>query len=150
MSLLAPIGAGRVHARFSSSPASPQLAPEGIVTISRDRSFDNEAFFAALDSAREARKLTWKQLASQAGVSASTLTRVGQGKRPDVDSFAALVAWAGLKPADFIGTSQGHSEPLAEIFGPFASRPSFERRGSDGATALDELLKATYKRLRKV
>jgi transcriptional regulator with XRE-family HTH domain len=117
------------------------------MTSPRERSFDNGAFFAALDSAREARKLTWKQLASQAGVSASTLTRVGQGKRPDVDSFAALVAWAGLKPGDFIGTSHSDSEPLAEISVLLRRDPHLT---DEAATALDELLKATYKRLRNV
>jgi len=115
------------------------------VTTPRERSFDNEAFFAALNSARQARALTWKQLASEAGVSASTLTRVGQGKRPDVDSFAALVAWAGLKPEDFIGTAKRESEPLAEISVLLRRDPHLNH---EAAVALDELLKATYKRLR--
>ncbi len=115
------------------------------MTTPRERSFDNEAFFAALNSAREARALTCKQLASEAGVSASTLTRVGQGKRPDVDSFAALVAWAGLKPEDFIGTAKRESEPLAEISVLLRRDPHLN---NEAAVALDELLKATYKRLR--
>ena len=83
---------------------------------SRERSFDNDAFYAALDSAREARGLTWKQLASEAGVSASTLTRIGQGRRPDVDSFAALVVWAGLPTEGFIvGESSIDPDALSEI-----------------------------------
>jgi transcriptional regulator with XRE-family HTH domain len=115
------------------------------MSTARERPFDNDAFFAALNGAREARKLTWKQLASDAKVSASTLTRVGQGKRPDVDSFAALVAWAGLKPEDFIGTSKRESEPLAEISVLLRRDPHLN---NEAAVALDELLKATYKRLR--
>jgi transcriptional regulator with XRE-family HTH domain len=44
--------------------------------------FDVEAFFAALDAHRQAKKLTWKQVAPETGVSASTLTRIAQGKKP--------------------------------------------------------------------
>ena len=112
----------------------------------RERSFDNEAFFAALNAARQARDLTWKQLATEAKVSASTLTRVGQGKRPDVDSFAALAAWGGLKPDDFIPASMRPAEPLSEISLLLRRDPNLT---PEAAIALDEMLKVTYKRLRE-
>ena len=48
--------------------------------------FDVGAFHAALDSQRLAMGLNWKDVAAEAGVSASTLTRMAQGKRPDVDA----------------------------------------------------------------
>jgi transcriptional regulator with XRE-family HTH domain len=111
----------------------------------RARSFDNDGFFAALDATRRARDLTWRQIAKQANVSPSTLTRVGQGKRPDVDSFAALAAWAGLNPEDFIPTSTGPAEPLTEISMLLRKDPNLT---PEAATALDELLQATYRRLR--
>jgi transcriptional regulator with XRE-family HTH domain len=111
----------------------------------RDRAFDNEAFFAALDATRQARELTWKQLAQEAGVSASTLTRVGQGRRPDVDSFAALSAWAGLDPEDFLPAASGPAEPLSEISLLLRRDPKLS---PEAASILDELLKATYERLR--
>ncbi len=63
--------------------------------------FDGEAFFAALDGARAARRLTWKKVAEEAAVPASTLTRMSQGRRPDIDSLAALCTWSGLKADDF-------------------------------------------------
>ena len=47
--------------------------------------FDADAFHEALDGVRQARALTWKQVAAQSGVSASTLTRMAQGKRPNMD-----------------------------------------------------------------
>ena len=58
--------------------------------------FDGDAFYAALDGERQARQFTWRRVAEESGVSASTLTRISQGKRPDVDSLAALSAWSGL------------------------------------------------------
>ena len=64
--------------------------------------FDAEGFFSALDATRQERSLTWKQVSNQAKVSASTLTRMGQGRRPDVDSLAALANWSALDPVKFI------------------------------------------------
>ena len=54
--------------------------------------FDGDAFYAALDGERLARQCTWKRVAEESGISASTLTRDSQGKRPDVDGLAALSA----------------------------------------------------------
>ena len=36
--------------------------------------FDSDGFYSALDAARQARRLNWKQVAAGSGVSASTLT----------------------------------------------------------------------------
>ncbi len=113
-------------------------------------SFDAEGFFAALDSTRRARNLNWKQVANEAQVSASTLTRMGQGRRPDVDSLAALAKWSGLDPADFIrggsATTAKRAEPLAMISTYLRGDPNLSE---DAAAALEEVIKATYERLRK-
>ncbi len=113
-------------------------------------SFDAEGFFAALDSARQGRTLSWKQVANEAHVSASTLTRMGQGRRPDVDSLAALARWSGLDPADFIRggkpAAQRRPEPLAMISTYLRGDPNLSE---EAAAALEEVIKATYERLRK-
>ena len=45
--------------------------------------FDADVLHEALDATREAREKNWKEAAAAAGVrSASTLTRMAQGKRP--------------------------------------------------------------------
>lgn len=110
--------------------------------------FDAEGFFSALDSARRAEKLNWKEVASRAGVSPSTLTRLGQGKRPDVDSLAALTAWSGLKADAFVRSDNAKAEaaPLAMISTYLRSDPSLT---PEAAVALEEVVKATYERLRK-
>lgn len=111
--------------------------------------FDGEAFYEALDSQRQVRKITWKQVAKESGVSASTLTRLAQGKRPDVDSMAALLAWSGLKADSFIrraGKVQGKAEPLAEVTALLRADRNLSR---DGAIALESLIKAAYEKLRK-
>jgi transcriptional regulator with XRE-family HTH domain len=111
--------------------------------------FDSDGFYSALDAARQARRLNWKQVAAGSGVSASTLTRMAQGARPDVDSLAALAAWSGLDADDYIrsdGTERLPSEPLAMISTYLRSDRNLT---PEAATALDELIKATYERLRK-
>jgi transcriptional regulator with XRE-family HTH domain len=110
--------------------------------------FDASAFFAALDAQRQAKRLTWKDISAQSGVSASTLTRMAQGKRPDVDGLAALASWSGLNADDFIRSVEARPEPepLAKITSYLRSDRNLS---PEAATALDELIKATYSRLRK-
>ncbi len=110
--------------------------------------FDGEAFFAALDGQRLARGLTWKKVAEQAEVPASTLTRMSQGKRPDVDSLAALCAWSGLKAEDFTrGIShRNKAEPLALLTAHLRADPKLSK---EGAKALETLIKAAYLQFRK-
>jgi transcriptional regulator with XRE-family HTH domain len=109
--------------------------------------FDAGGFYDALDSVRQAKRLTWKQIADESGVSASTLTRMAQGKRPDVDGLAALVAWSGLDADEYVRSAEARPEPE-----PLAKISTYLRSDSnlspEAATALDELVKATYERLR--
>jgi transcriptional regulator with XRE-family HTH domain len=110
--------------------------------------FDVVAFYAALDAQRLARNLNWKKVAAEAKVSASTLTRMGQGKRPDVDSLAALCAWSGLDADDYIRSEEvpaAQAEPLAKISTYLRSDPHLS---SESADALDAVIKATYERFK--
>ena len=110
--------------------------------------FDSGSFFSALESTKLARGLTWKQVADQSGVSASTLTRMAQGRRPDVDGLAALSSWSGLDIDDFVRTEgeKPAAEPLAMISTYLKSDRNLTPESS---TALDELIKATYARLKR-
>ena len=110
--------------------------------------FDADAFYAALDAERRSRRCTWKQVAEEAQVSASTLTRMAQGRRPDVDSLAALVTWAGLSADNFVGNNRPGLEPgtLTMISTYLKSDPQLT---AEAAEALDQLVKATYERMRK-
>lgn len=109
--------------------------------------FDAEAFYEALDATRESRRKMWKDVAAAAGVSASTLTRMAQGKRPDVDSLAALAAWSGLDVDDYVqsDTRRKAAEPLAVISTLLKSDRNLT---ADSAEALDKIIRAAYKQLR--
>lgn len=114
-----------------------------------DGHFDAAAFYAALDGVREARKLNWKQVATESKVSASTLTRIAQGRRPDVDSLAKLLSWSGLKAEQFVRSDapwRGKTETLAMISTYLRADPHLS---PESAAALEELVKVTYRRLRE-
>ncbi len=57
------------------------------------KSFDTQGFYAILNAHREARHVSWNSLAAQTGLSRATLSRLGKGKRPDVDSLITLLKW---------------------------------------------------------
>lgn len=110
--------------------------------------FDGEALYGALDAERRSRNLTWKQVAVESGVSASTLTRMAQGRRPDLDSLAALSAWSGLSTDDFVRSESERPEvePLAMISTYLRSDKNLTPKA---ATALDGVIRAAYEHLRE-
>ncbi|MFB9252179.1 helix-turn-helix domain-containing protein [Sphaerisporangium melleum] len=63
---------------------------------------DVPKLYAALDIARRERDRSWRQLATEVGVSPSTMTRLANDYRPDVDAFAALVRWLGVPAEEFM------------------------------------------------
>lgn len=71
--------------------------------------FDFKGYYEALCAVVAARKVTWVQVGHQTGVSPSTLSRMANGQRPDAASLAALSAWAGMNPAEFVHTERPQS-----------------------------------------
>lgn len=108
--------------------------------------FDSRAFFRALDAERLSRRLTWKDVAQQAGISASTLSRMSQGRRPDVDGLATLLSWSGLEATPFIRASQSVTTPstLARISTELRSDPLLT---DETASALEDIVRTAYERL---
>jgi len=85
--------------------------------------------------------LQWKQVAEQAGVSASTLTRIAQGKRPDIDGFFALAAWSGIDPNDLVGEKSGVDPVGAATATLFKADPNLS---ADEREALKKLIVGAY------
>jgi transcriptional regulator with XRE-family HTH domain len=109
--------------------------------------FDAEGFYEALAATVAARDVTWKQVSRDTGVSATTLTRMAQGRSPDAASQAALSAWAGLNPADFVKLplKRAAREPLAAALTLLRADPKLK---GDAATALETIVKTAYNQLR--
>ncbi len=93
--------------------AISQPATRAIGAKFRRESFDDRAFFAAIERCMDAAGTNDKQLAKITGISSSTLSRMRNGTRVcDAASLAALSAWAGINPASYCNaacrTCNGH------------------------------------------
>jgi transcriptional regulator with XRE-family HTH domain len=92
---------------------------------------DVPGLYAALDGARRARDLSWRQLAAEVGCSPSTMTRLANGHRPDADAFVALTTWLKMPAENFIITDspetgdQGDQQPelMAQVGVLLRARP---------------------------
>jgi transcriptional regulator with XRE-family HTH domain len=110
---------------------------------------DVDALYAALDSKRKARETSWREIARELEISPSTFSRMAQGRRPDVDTFATLLHWLRMPAESFMrSTHEGdgvtEGEPLAMVSSYLRSARNIE---PEDAEALEEIFRAAYKRL---
>lgn len=116
-------------------------------TTESNKGFRPEAFYNAIVKTVTSRGLTWKQVSHETKVSSSTLTRMAQGRQPDAASLAALSAWAGINPANFVEGAKKHvhPEPLAEISTLLRADPNLK---PDAVKALEAIIQAAYETLK--
>jgi len=111
---------------------------------------DVAGLYAALDSKRQADMKSWRLVAKEAGVSPSTITRMKEGKRPDVDGFACLVRWLGMTADQFLGPAESkrkpRAEPAAEIMTYLRGQKQLD---PDSVAAIEDLIQAACKRLKR-
>jgi transcriptional regulator with XRE-family HTH domain len=107
---------------------------------------DVNGLFGALDAAREAQQLSWRQLAKEIGVSPSLLSRLGNGYRPDADGFVTLVRWLGMPAEQFMVGDQPR-EPEPELLTQLAPllRARQDLTPAD-VTHLEEVIQAAVRR----
>lgn len=111
-----------------------------------DEPFDNEAFYSALNAVRLSKQMTWKDVAEKSGVNASTLTRIGQGAKPDVNGLASLLTWSNLKAEAFIPKSRDLKvEPIAEITALLRADPKLSKQN---AKLIEDIIISTYNNLK--
>ncbi len=112
-----------------------------------DDRFDSDAFYASLNAARLSRQKTWKDVADEAGINASTLSRIKQGAKPDVNGLAALLEWSNLKAEAFIRGTSGkkQAEPIAQITALLRADPKLSKVN---AKLMEEIVISTYTRLK--
>lgn len=121
------------------------------IAMAKPVTFDAEGFYGAIDSHRISRSMTWKDVAKASGVSASTLTRMAQGRRPDVDSLAALLSWSGENATSFVRPTasairKGKEDTLANVTAQFRADSSLS---SEAKRAIETTLKALYEQFRE-
>ncbi|MER6074903.1 helix-turn-helix domain-containing protein [Streptomyces sp. NPDC001118] len=109
------------------------------------------ALYAALDAARTKKELSWRQLAAAVGVSPSTMTRMANGNRPDVDAFVALVRWLGMPAETFMVDPEDEQrearaeepELMAQLAPLLRSRSDL---GAEDVKYLEEVIGAAVRR----
>jgi len=111
--------------------------------------FDLPSFYQALDDVRVTRGMSWKKVSDINELSPSTLTRMGQGRKPDVDGLVSLAAWADLDLSDFYHSQikpSANRESLSEIRALLKADTKLKSRDVE---ILDALITSAYKQMRK-
>jgi transcriptional regulator with XRE-family HTH domain len=108
---------------------------------------DVRSLYLTLDSEREQRHLSWRQVAHEAGVGPSTLSRMAQGNRPDVDSFVALVQWLGVPAEQFMrgGSTESEANPSTPAQAVASLLRADKNLDPDSVAAIDDILKAAMR-----
>jgi transcriptional regulator with XRE-family HTH domain len=118
--------------------------------MSEERVVDVEALYAALDAKRRTEEISWRDVASAVGVSASTLTRMAQGASPDVEGFGKMVRWLGTSADEFIARPQTRGVKKSEDLLVVVSRHLRASKELDpqSAKALENIIEAAYKQVK--
>jgi transcriptional regulator with XRE-family HTH domain len=118
--------------------------------MGKDSVVDAAAIYAALDQERRARgNMSWRQVAHEAEVSPSTLSRMAQGYPPALDGLVRLADWAGMTLDELVGRA---SERIADDVSPPTAIASYLRTRKDlspqAVEALEAIVQAAYDKLR--
>ena len=84
-----------------------------------------------------------------ANVSAATLSRIEQGKLPDVETFLRICRWLGVQPSEFSTANDGTFKPLPKHSTPElieAHLRADRTLSQDTATALIEMIRLAYRK----
>jgi transcriptional regulator with XRE-family HTH domain len=141
---------------FVKSNTVPSLArvfgmSNGGATVERtempETTVDVEALYAALDNKRKSQGSSWREIARELDVSPSTFSRMAQGRRPDVDTFATLLRWLGMPAESFMSepvVTAGTEDPVAMVSSYLRSARNVT---PEDAEALEDIFRAAYNRL---
>ena len=87
---------------FAASADALHSAAMSVPPRRRMRRFDPQALYRAMDRQRVERGQSWREVAEAIGVSASTITRMREGGRLEVDGMLAMVGWLGVPVETFV------------------------------------------------
>jgi transcriptional regulator with XRE-family HTH domain len=108
---------------------------------------DVGGLYAALDAARTSKELSWRQLAREIGVSPSTMTRMGNSQKPEINAFAAMVRWLNMPAETFMideDTAPRKDPPLLAQLAPLLrARTDLD---ADDVRYLEEVIGAAVRR----
>lgn len=108
---------------------------------------DITALYAAIDRKRQAKKLSWRALAAALDITPSTFTRMAQGLKPDVDTFATLIRWLGMPQEKFLRPVREEAEdadPVAMISSYLRGSKNINHQQAE---ALEDIMGAAFRYL---
>jgi transcriptional regulator with XRE-family HTH domain len=112
----------------------------------KESRIDIDSLVEELDAKRRSKDISWRKLAEEVGVYPSTLTRIKQGRSPDMATFTALVRWLGMAAEDFIAGPHAakdvESEPLALASTLLKGK---KKLSPQARKALKDLVEAAYR-----
>ena len=115
-----------------------------------ESTIDVGLLYSTLNRKRETQESSWRDLAKDLEISPSTFTRMAQGQRPDVDTFATLLRWLQMDVDKFTVSStqqpESSDEPLLAVSSMLRSS---KRLSTEDAEALDNIFAAAYKSIVK-
>lgn len=110
---------------------------------------DVRGLYAALDAQRSELGWSWRQLAKEAGVSPSLLSRLGNGDRPDANGFATLVRWLNMRAEQFMIDDATIDRPEPELVTQLAPLLRARKDLTDeDVTYLEDIIRATVRRVK--
>lgn len=109
---------------------------------------DVTALHAALDQRRQSEGLSWRQLAGKIGISPSTLSRMAQGNKPDVDSFAAIIEWLGVPAERFFRGATATGDDASTLAMVSSHLRANKKLSKEKAQALEQIILAAYNALK--
>ena len=107
---------------------------------------DARALKDSLDQVRIQRKLSWRQLAGEIGVTPSLLSRLRNGYKPDAEGFMTLVRWLGVPAERFLIDDEAPTkqpELMAELAPLLRARKDLDESDIE---MLQEVIQATLRR----
>lgn len=102
-------------------------------------SLDTQKFSEMIKSKRGSKGL--RALATEIGVSASTLSRIEQGNLPDIDTYLSLCDWLEVSPEFF---TKSNSEKNSAKSGVIAHLRADKTLPATTAEALIEMINLAY------
>lgn len=107
---------------------------------------DTRALQDALDQVRIEKDYSWRQLATEVGVSPSLLSRLRNGYKPDAEGFMTLVRWLGVAAERFLvadDSSKVQPELMAELAPLLRARKDLD---DNDIEYLQDVIQATLRR----
>lgn len=110
---------------------------------------DVDALYAALDRKRQDADLSWRALATKLKITPSTFTRMAQGLKPDVDTFATLIRWLGMQQEEFLLPVKKAGAPADPLVMISTYLRGAKNISTEQAKALEDIIAAAYRHLVK-